>query len=1613
MVLSLATFGLFACSDGNGCGGSPEDPNNSDNPPQHETIGDPEDYFSFVGEVGEMLIGDTYYVTVDYNYKDGSEISYTSSNPDVASIDANGKIEAIKPGTTTIKGSWLGKEDTMDVTVVTNGLLPNLLFEYGVSTENVNFLASDTEEFDLNPYVLFNGKKFYDANLSYELDTTALGTMNGNKFISNGTAGVVNVTVTASWRGLASSELVKTLALKIIDTLEVNIDGVGDVIELDTVTDGEYVSTFDFTDKVSANFKGQSVNCELAVVDNVACPLNLSLTENVFTGEAVALNGNVLSALQEGTARLAITIHTGDQELGDVVLYRNIKVARPTKEISKPIEYFSMADGEILGLDKIIGTDGIITDAYQDGNLLKVTNNYVLGVISEETAGVGSEEITVCTSTYKYVLTLETYAKVLYDADDLLDLYVGASSATPKTGYYFLANDITYDSSSAPAPTSGNQFLGIFEGNGKTITGPVHKGLFGRLMGGSIVRNLSIKVDGFKSISNGKDYAILSSWTGGTASSKVVIENLYVSFDIDASFNYNFEAGKQAIGLINYRPAWLEFSNVFVDMTGIGAKLDDSLITGENHVKSLSVLFGTEPANLFNYDDSTCFIFNNTHVLWDSPYMGYYNANDLNNANYNQQVAFAENEDATFVENFAFPAVPSSNTLPVQTIKTVWQGLYRQSSIDKAIEYFKSNPEKLSAFSSFVDTSAGFPLPGGLEALVQNKTIVKVNGEEKADHTFDSSIGGSITVSMEFSGATIENITVEHKSGVEIVSIEGSTITYILGRAGNEQLSVKATISGVDVEKIINISATVEELTGEIMYSTKDNTAIIPSKYGTVTKLISKIDNVVYFEDGTYANVPQASLTATGEQIRNALADGSITDIIPTYDVLVFGEGGKLLGASKMTSYTKVLTEQSDFTEEFGATTTTDTQYDDYGYYILANDITFTTAHKNYNGDGQFNTFYGYFDGNEKNLNLWVEEMGIFGEIQNAVVTNVAMTVIKVSDNLRTLDDYYHSAIVLGGYTDTKTKNVYLENIYLRYDVDIDAGTVGDTTSTARNRSLYGFFGKQAQKTIWKNVILDATRITTTITSQTATLAAPLGGGSGTWDMRTVENVYVLQSSPYVEFFTTPGSGGRLVRAIFAENDTTAFETFKAGYLEKHGSIASNVKIEQKASVYRYDDAAALAAAGITEVGGFTIDSDGVSWTNQDIPVVDGVLVGEIMYSTIDNTAVIPKAYGKVTKIVSKLDESVVYYENGVYTNVPQYTSTATGVDIKTAKANGTLADIVPTYDVLVYGRNGVYLGESKMTSYTKVLADYDDFVETFGAPYDTDGTTLLNTDTKYDDYGYYIVANDITFSTGYSTRAADGKANTFYGYFDGNGKTLKVVLGSIGLFGELYKAVVTNASFIVTGTNGNNVANNANYSILLGGYTDGKTNAVYVENIYLKYAANIVSGYGSSHTNTKSEYGFFAKQAQGIRYKNVIVDLSEVNFGELGALNSNANWSAPLSGGSGTCDIREADGVYMIQSSKYIEYFSTKTKVLRVLFAKNDAEAMAEFIAARGTEATGNGTKTLADLTNHVCSSVGDKGVQNVYRYDDLAALVAAGVTTVGSFAISADGVTWAGNGN
>lgn len=161
----------------------------------------------------ELLLGEEYELMVYSEAHMSQTITWTSSNSTVATVE-NGKIVANQVGETLITATAEdGKTATCNIYVVTGGRLPVLEFEFDYE-ENISVNLSEKLNFD--GWVKFNGTKFFDMEISYQLSNQTIGTIDSEGTFSPLEKGTTTVTIKAQWRNVQSELLTKTFTVTVI-----------------------------------------------------------------------------------------------------------------------------------------------------------------------------------------------------------------------------------------------------------------------------------------------------------------------------------------------------------------------------------------------------------------------------------------------------------------------------------------------------------------------------------------------------------------------------------------------------------------------------------------------------------------------------------------------------------------------------------------------------------------------------------------------------------------------------------------------------------------------------------------------------------------------------------------------------------------------------------------------------------------------------------------------------------------------------------------------------------------------------------------------------------------------------------------------------------------------------------------------------------------------------------------------------------------------------------------------------------------------------------------------------------------------------------------------------
>lgn len=282
------------------------------------------------------------------------------------------------------------------------------------------------------------------------------------------------------------------------------------------------------------------------------------------------------------------------------------------------------------------------------------------------------------------------------------------------------------------------------------------------------------------------------------------------------------------------------------------------------------------------------------------------------------------------------------------------------------------------------------------------------------------------------------------------------------------------------------------------------------------------------------------------------------------------------------------------------ATTGSVAMYDTfYPYYLPGGVLGSTDMLTNIESSKAVAGFTGIFEGNGhkiKNFHAG-NSYGFFGTISAATVRNVAFTNVD-------LYPAYSVGIVFAKYA----ANVKMQNVYL----SIKTGNLSDD-NYVRTKNCMLFAGADSTDKSFENCIIE-----TDATYEKDALPGWGGASVGIFGSAGTTNYYVdYPTYPgYMAKFSIKGlyliapkaANGRVMpliqyngMSVYASNDFADFAekaTFKLDDKTRNpvADSSGNQRIYHWANAYRYESYADMIANKITNVGGWRVTSDGISW---------------------------------------------------------------------------------------------------------------------------------------------------------------------------------------------------------------------------------------------------------------------------------------------------------------------------------------------------------------------------------------------------------------------------------
>ena len=187
-------------------------------------------------------------------------ITWTSSNPSIATIDSSGNIKAISPGSTIITARSLdgGYTDTVNVEVVNYN---NIIEEKTLAFQNGTYSVGVNQTITLEPIITPSNATF--KSVGFESSDPSIATVDANGVVKGFKAGQVTITATTKRNNIKASVVVN---VNVIHSTGVSLNTTNLSMNLnETYTLTADVKPSNATDK-TVNFK--SDNPSIATVDN-------------------------------------------------------------------------------------------------------------------------------------------------------------------------------------------------------------------------------------------------------------------------------------------------------------------------------------------------------------------------------------------------------------------------------------------------------------------------------------------------------------------------------------------------------------------------------------------------------------------------------------------------------------------------------------------------------------------------------------------------------------------------------------------------------------------------------------------------------------------------------------------------------------------------------------------------------------------------------------------------------------------------------------------------------------------------------------------------------------------------------------------------------------------------------------------------------------------------------------------------------------------------------------------------------------------------------------------------------------------------------------------------
>ncbi|MBE5747835.1 MAG: hypothetical protein E7352_06670 [Clostridiales bacterium] len=510
--------------------------------------------------------------TFELKTENVGEVTWTSSDPSLLSVDANGKATTnIKEGKVTVTAKSGNLSDTCEVTVVRKQSLPTFVVENDIT-------ISEGDSYALSLYMYYGGQDITDyvtfaCDAVDETQEAVSATVSGNEVLFTGNAlGKTEFTVYTTVYGQLLAE-----------SVNVTVKNTDLVYALEGAVDNQLclTSAHDvYTSDISLYYKGEKVPSDSLdwTVSNEAIVTigeggKLLAGKEGVTNLTLSYQGVDISvAVRVIKDRVAVSVEQEEAEFINLdTLITATQIVYPTEGERK--YEINESNTASFSLSETV-TEGEIVEAWADNvQLDESCFSYADGVVTVQTKAFGLDiygekvmRISVETSDtiYEYALNTVIVTKELTNLTDFKTAISIQWKGDTIYGYYTLASDMDFNwyeiSCYATDWNWMHGFRGTLDGRGHSILNfkTVNYGLTAQSGEGAVFKNIKFPNVRY----NGGETTIFGRGVVGAT-----IENIEITTTEDSAFNVAADIKSCGI-LISHEMRRCTFRNITIHAEG-------------------------------------------------------------------------------------------------------------------------------------------------------------------------------------------------------------------------------------------------------------------------------------------------------------------------------------------------------------------------------------------------------------------------------------------------------------------------------------------------------------------------------------------------------------------------------------------------------------------------------------------------------------------------------------------------------------------------------------------------------------------------------------------------------------------------------------------------------------------------------------------------------------------------------------------------------------------------------------------------------------------------------------------------------------------------------------